>query len=155
MEGRTVAYSAVTMSQLMLPNQANPMGNVHGGEIMKIMDMAAGVVATRHAHANTVTARGDAMNFYLPIYVGNLVTVSAHMTFASRRTMEVEVRVIAEDVVSGKKRQALSAYFVMVALDQKNKPKEVPPLIVKTNAEKRRYEEGLKRYEERKSSPQY
>lgn len=123
----------------MLPSQANVAGNVHGGEIMKMMDDAAGVVASRHARSNVVTARVESINFYHAIYVGNLVKVSAHVTFVSKHTMEVQVGVVAEDLATGHCAQALTAYFVMVALDREGRPKEVPPLILRTARERQRF----------------
>ena len=153
MEGRAISYSAVTMAQVMLPSQANAAGNVHGGEIMMMMDNAAGVVASRHARANVVTARVESIDFYQPIYVGNLVTIDAHLTFVSRHTMEVGMEVVAEDLPTGSQAQALTAFFIMVALDEKGRPKEIPPLVVQTDEEKARFEDGLRRYEERKRSP--
>lgn len=150
MEGRTVAQSAVTMAQVMQPSQANVAGNVHGGHIMMMMDNAAGVVASRHARCNVVTARVESINFLKPFYVGSLVTVTAHLSFASQHTMEVEVEVMAEDLATGYQEQALTAYFIMVALDHHDRPKDVPPLILQTDEERRRFEQGQRRYEDRK-----
>lgn len=150
MQGRSVSYSAVTMAQVMLPNQANAAGNVHGGEIMMMMDNAAGVVAARHARSNVVTARVESIDFYQPIYVGNLVTISARLTFVSKHTMEVRMDVVAEDLPTGAQAQALTAYFIMVSLDEKGRPKEVPPLILETDEEGLEFEAGLRRYEDRK-----
>ena len=146
-EGRTVKHSAVTMSELILPHQANPLGNAHGGEIMKLMDTAAGVVALRHAHTAVVTARVDGINFYHPIKVGDLVTVNAFLTFVGSSSMEVEVEVIAEDIISEKTTHALAAYFIMVALNDQGKPAKVPPLIVSSEKEKDLWEKGRRRYE--------
>ncbi|MDP2728417.1 MAG: acyl-CoA thioesterase [Dehalococcoidia bacterium] len=150
MEGRTVSQTAVIMAQVMLPNQANAVGNVHGGEIMMMMDNASGVVATRHTRANVVTARVESIDFYHPIFVGNLVTVSARLTFVSKHTMEVELEVVAEDLAAGNQTHALTAYFVMVALDDHGRPQEVYPLIIQSEEEQRRFDEGRRRYEQRK-----
>ena len=147
MEGRTVEHSAVTMSAVMMPHQANPYGNVHGGETMKLMDTAAGVAALRHSHANVVTARGGGVNFYSPIKVGNFVVIDARLTFVSRSTMEVRVEVFAEEVRQEPKHHALTAYFVMVALDDEGKPTEVPPLILSSSKEKELWEQGKLRYQ--------
>jgi len=146
-EGRTVKHSAVTMSELILPHQANPLGKAHGGEIMKLMDTAAGVVALRHAHTAVVTARVDGINFYHPIKVGDLVTVNAFLTFVGRSSMEVEVEVITEDIISEKTTHALTAYFIMVALNEQGKPAKVPPLIVSSKKQKDLWEKGKRRYE--------
>lgn len=155
LEGRTVAQSAVSMAQVMLSSQANAAGNVHGGEIMMMMDNAAGVVAARHTRSNVVTARVENINFLKPIYIGNLVTISGRLTYVSRHTLEVELEVIAEDLPTGRQVQALTAYFVMVCLDQAGRPKQVPTLILQTDDEQRRFEQGQRRYEERKRSPSY
>jgi len=123
MEGKTVADSALAMSTLMQPNQANPKGNVHGGEIVKMMDNAAGVVAIRHACCNVVTARVDELVFHQPVFVGNLVTCHAFLTFVGRSSMEVIVSVEVEELYSeSPNRCGLTAYFTMVALDTEGKP---------------------------------
>jgi acyl-CoA hydrolase len=146
-ESRTVQHSATTMSQLILPHQANRLGNAHGGEIMKIMDTAAGVAALRHAHTAVVTARVDGINFYHPIKVGDLITVNAFLTFVGHSSMEVEVEVIAEDIIAEKITHALTAYFILVALNEQGKPTKVPPLIVSSEKEKELWERGRRRYE--------
>lgn len=147
MEGRTVEHSKVTMSQVMMPHQANPAGNIHGGEIMKLMDTAAGVTALRHSHANVVLARVEGINFYRPIKVGNFVIIAAYLTFVSRSTMEVRVEVVTEDIRREKKWHALTAYFIMVALDNEGKPTEAPPLILSSKKEQELWEKGQKRYQ--------
>jgi len=146
-EGRTVKHSAVTMAEMIMPHQANRLGNAHGGEIMKIMDTAAGVAALRHAHTAVVTARVDGINFYHPIKVGDLVTVNAFLTFVGHSSMEIEVEVIAEDIIAEKETHALTAYFILVALDEQGKPTKVPPLIVSSEWEKELWEKGKRRYE--------
>ena len=150
LEAKTVAQSAVTMAQVMQPSQANVAGNVHGGHIMMMMDNAAGVVASRHARCNVVTARAESINFLQPIYVGNLVIVTGRLTFVSQHTMEVEVEVVAEDLPTGSQVQSLTAYFIMVALDGQGRPKDVPLLIPQTEEERHRFGQGKRRYEERK-----
>ena len=150
-KGRTVGHSAIEMAQVMLPHQTNPAGFVHGGELMKLMDNAAGVVAARHCRSNVVTAVVEDISFHNPVRVGDLVIVHAMMTFASRSSMEVQVEVETEDLFTGKMLRALTAYFVMVAMDAKGKPLEVPPLIVSTEEEERLFNEALARYEARKA----
>lgn len=147
MEGRTVEHSAIMLAEVMMPGHANPSGNVHGGETMKLMDTAAGVAAVRHSHANVVTARVEGVNFFSPIRVGNLVEVEARLTFVSRSTMEVRVSVVAEDMKREVKRHALTAYFVMVALDDQGKPAEVPPLILVSDKEREMFDQGRQRYQ--------
>src|SRR5512133_1423204 len=97
-EGRSVAETSVTMAQMMQPSHANPAGNVHGGTIMKMIDDAAGVVAIRHARSNIVTASIDRLDFHAPVYVGNLVMLKASANCVGRTSMEVGVRVEAEDL---------------------------------------------------------
>jgi len=147
MEGRDVAHSAITMSQVIWPDMAGRAGFAHGGEIMKLMDGAAGVVAVKHSHRDSVTARVEGINFYLPIRVYDLVTVNACLTFVGRSSMEVLVEVWAENIAMETKVHALTAYFVMVAVDETGKPAEVPPLILTSDREKTLWEKGKKRYQ--------
>ena len=155
MEKKTVSGSALMMSAVMQPNQANPAGNVHGGEIMKMMDTAAGVVAQRHARTNVVTARVDELRFHQPIFVGNLVTCHAYLTFVGRSSMEVAVRVDVEDLYSELPGQcALTGYFTMVALNAGGRPFQVPPLEITSEQEQLLFEEGRQRYEANKAKAQ-
>jgi uncharacterized protein (TIGR00369 family) len=138
MEGKTVKESQLIMSQMMTPQDINPAGNVHGGVIMKLIDTAAGLVANRHTRSNTVTASIDRLDFHHPVYVGDLVTFKASMNYAGTTSMELGVRVEAENVFTGEVRHTASAYLTFVALDREGKPKPVPPLIPETDEEKRR-----------------
>ncbi|PKM85974.1 MAG: acyl-CoA thioesterase [Firmicutes bacterium HGW-Firmicutes-12] len=148
MEEKTISYSSMIMSQVMLPNQANPAGNVHGGEIMKIMDSTAGVVSKKHSRLNTVTARVDELVFHLPIFVGDLLTCKAHLVYVGRSSMEVAVTVEVEDMeIEQEPQKALSAYFTMVGMDKKGTPSPVPPLKLETPEEKAAFEDGRLRYE--------
>lgn len=147
MTSKTVAYSQVVMSSLMLPQNANPEGNVHGGEIMKLMDNAAGVVALKHARSNVVTARVDELLFLNPCRIGNVVTCYAKLTFVGRSSMEISVTVMVEDVTVDKPaKTAITSYFTIVALDQNGKPQEVPSLELVNEEEKRLFKEGKQRY---------
>ncbi|MGI6732628.1 MAG: acyl-CoA thioesterase [Anaerovoracaceae bacterium] len=142
MEKRT----KLIMSQVMLPSQANVAGNVHGGEIMKLMDTAAGAVARKYARCNVVTARVDELQFHRPIFVGALVTLTATVAYVGRTSMEVVVTVDVEDLESDSEPiQALSAYFTMVALDRNGRPRAVKPLVPETEEEKLLYETVKKR----------
>ena len=127
MEGKPVSASRLVLAQMMTPLDANPAGNVHGGNIMKLADSASGVVAIRHSGRNVVTAVVDRFRFYAPVYIGNLVTLYASLNYVGRSSMEVGVRVEAEDLRTGKKTHTNSSYFVMVALDRDGKPTPVPP----------------------------
>lgn len=150
-DNKRIQDSAVVMAIVMLPHQANPAGNVHGGEIMKLMDNAAYVVAHRHARANVVTARVDELTFHHPILVGNLVTCHAHLTFVGTSSMEVAVVVEVEDLYKEfSQKCALSAYFTMVALNAGGHPLKVPVLELTTEEEVIQFGEGKKRYGEHK-----
>lgn len=151
MGGKTVEQSAIIMSAVMQPGQANPAGNVHGGEIMKMMDNAAFVVAQRHARTNVVTARVDQLAFHHPIFVGNWVTCHAHLTFVGNCSMEVAVAVDVEDLYSEDSGVcALTALFTMVALNAGGKPIRVPPLEINTDDERQAFEAGRNRHETNK-----
>jgi acyl-CoA hydrolase/bacterioferritin (cytochrome b1) len=149
-EGRTVRHSALTMAQLMLPAQANSAGFVHGGELMKLMDSAAGVTAGRHSNSYVVTAQVNDIRFLQPVRVGTLVLVNTKITFVGRTSMEIQIDVHTEDLSSGERTKALTAYFTMVAVDGEGRPKPVPPLIVYTEEEEKLFREGQQRYNARK-----
>ena len=155
MEARKVSESVTVVSQLMLPTDANPSGNVHGGTIMKLVDTAGGVVATRHCRCRVVTARIDEMSFLHPVYVGDLVTLRASMNGVGRTSMEVGVRVEAENLRTGEVTHTATANLVYVALDEEDHPVEVPRLIPETDEDRRRMEEARLRREhrERRHSP--
>lgn len=144
---RTVGHSSVIMAQLMLPHQANLAGYVHGGEIMKIMDNAAGVVAARHAHTNVVTVRADNIFFLKPVRVGDVLLVHASLTFVGHSSMDIRVEVETESLAQEKKQKALTANFIYVALDKAGKPTKVPPLLITTEEGERLFTEGRERYE--------
>jgi acyl-CoA hydrolase len=146
---KTVSESKTIISTQMLPSDANPMGNVHGGTILKQVDVAAGVTALRHARMNTVTASIDRMDFYNPVFVGNLLTLKASVNYCGKTSMEVGVRIEAEDLKTGKVTHTGSCYLTYVALDDAGRPTEVPDVIPETREEKNRWEAGRKRREER------
>ena len=147
MVGKLINHSQVIMSNVMLPHQANPSGNVHGGEIMKLIDSAAGVVAQRHARTNVVTARVDELEFLHPIRIGNVVTCYGKLTFVGKSSMEVSVNVTLEDVYRDEPaKTALTAYLTFVSLDEKGKPQQVPSLELANEEERHLFEEGRQRY---------
>jgi acyl-CoA hydrolase len=123
----------------MQPQDANPSGNIHGGVIMKLIDNAAGVVAIRHARSNVVTASID------PVYIGDLVTLTASLNMVGRSSMEIGVRVDSEKMTSGKILHTASAYLTFVALDKNGKSIEVPPLILDSEEEIRRHQNSQMR----------
>ncbi len=149
MEGRRVRDSSVTIAQVMIPQDANPAGNVHGGVIIKLIDTAAGVVASRHARSNVVTASVDRLDFHHPVFIGDLLFFKASLNLVGRTSMEIGVRVEAENVLTGEVRHTASAYLTYVALDGSGRPHEVPPLILETEEETRRNREAKARRETR------
>lgn len=145
MEGKTVSYSRIIMAMQMNPEDANPAGNVHGGVIMKYIDTAAGVVAIRHARKIAVTASIDRLDFHFPVYVGDLLILKASLNLVGRSSMEVGVRVEAENILTGEVRHTASAYLTFVALDKNGKTVEVPPLISETDEDRTRNCEAIQR----------
>ena len=141
MKGKKVSESMVTLSHVVLPQDANPAGNIHGGVIMKLIDNAAGVVAHRHARSNVVTASIERLDFHYPVYVGDLITLTASLNMAGRSSMEIGVRVESENMISGETHHTASAYLTFVALDKDGKSLEVAPLIIESAEEKRRRED--------------
>ena len=135
---KTVAASKTVMSRTMLPSDANPYGNVHGGEVMKLIDAVAGAAATRHARARVVTARIDELSFLAPVYVGHLVTAKASVNHVGKTSMEIGVRVEAEDMLTGNVVHVASAYLVFVATDERGKPVPLPALVAETDDQRRR-----------------
>jgi acyl-CoA hydrolase len=121
---------------------ANSAGNVHGGTVMKLCDEAAGLAAVKHSRCRVVTVAMDRMNFLVPIYIGDLVTFSATVNAAWNTSMEVGVRVDAENPRTGGVRHTNTAYLTMVALDEEGKPTGVPPVSATTPTEQRRMREA-------------
>jgi uncharacterized protein (TIGR00369 family) len=149
MENKHAADSQVVLSQFMQPEHANVMGNVHGGVLMKLIDEAGGLCATRHARRPTVTVAVDSLRFLSPVHVGDLVTFNAHLNYVGRTSMEADVHVEAENILTGQRTHTNDAYLVYVALDDLGKPIEVPRLIVETAEEQRQWELGKQRQADR------
>jgi acyl-CoA hydrolase len=145
LRGKTPSDSQVTTVRLMMPTDANILGNVFGGSIMKYMDEVAAIVAWRHAGRNVVTASIDRMDFYAPVYVGNLLLLKASVNFVGTTSMEIGVRIEAQDPSTRKGTHTGSCYLTYVALDRRRRPTPIPPLIPRTHEEKRRFKEGLAR----------
>lgn len=147
-ETRSTREREVVLAQVMLPADANPFGNVHGGTLMKLADTAGAIAAMRTARRRVVTVMIDAMTFEVPVVVGDLVLLSAAVTWTGRTSMEVEVQIEAEDVVTAERRRASTAYFVYVALDEQGKPADVPPFVPRSDDERRRFAdaEGRRQY---------
>jgi len=133
----------------MLPSDANPAGNVFGGEILKHIDMVAGIVAQRHSQSNAVTVSMDSVTFLKPVFVGNVLTLNARINYVHNSSMEIEVRVEAENIVTGIRTLTGTAFVTFVALDINGKPTHVPKLILKTDEDRTKFEEGKIRMEKR------
>jgi len=145
MQGKTIRESIVVTAQVMNPQDANPAGNVHGGVIMKLIDTTAGVAAIRHARSNAVTASVDRLDFYHPVFVGDFVTLRASVNFVGRTSMEIGVRVESENLRTGERLHTSTAYLTYVSLDAQGRPRELPPLILETETQRRRHGEAMTR----------
>ncbi len=143
--GKTVSESRHETSELMMPHQANNLGHVFGGEMLAMMDKTAAVAALRHCRTTVVTASIDRVDFREPIHVGELVVMKASVNYVGRTSMEVGVRVEAEDLLSGRRRHTNSCYLTFVAVDRSGRPVAVPSLIPETPDEKRRHEAAKRR----------
>jgi acyl-CoA hydrolase len=151
MEGRPVGESASEYSELALPNDANGLGNLLGGKIMHLVDLAGAIAAMRHSRNVVVTASVDHMDFIHPVRIGQWVRLRSSVNRAFRTSMEVGVKVWVEDLIRGAQQHVSSAYLTFVAIDANGRGVEVPQVIPETDDEKRRYEEAGARREYRLS----
>lgn len=142
MEPKPASDSEAVLVKWMGIGDANSAGFVHGGIVMKLCDEVAGIAAIRHCRSRVVTAAMDRMTFILPVNVGELVTCTAKVNAAWRTSMEVGVRVEAENAVTGEVKNTGTAYLTMVAVDEHGEPVEVPPLVVEGPTEERRQREA-------------
>jgi acyl-CoA hydrolase len=149
MEGKPVRESASEYADLALPNDANGLGHVLGGKVMHLVDLAGALAAMRHARRPVVTASIDHMNFLVPVRIGQLIILRSSVNRVFRTSMEVGVRVLVEDLVTGVQQHTSSAYLTFVALDERGKPAALPPVIPETDEERRRYQEAGERREYR------
>ena len=147
--------SELTMSVLMTPDMANFSGNVHGGTILKLLDQVAYACASRYSGSYVVTLSVDKVTFKQPIYVGELVTFLASVNHVGRTSMEVGIRVEAQNIQKRTVRHTNTCYFTMVAVDEQRKPKEVPPLKLDTDWKKCRFEAAEQRKEIRLQEVQH
>jgi len=144
--GKTVSDSRVQISRLTLPEHANPLGQVHGGTIMRMVDEAGAICAMRHARRPCVTVNVDSMTFDSPVRVGELVSCEASVSYVGETSLEVSVNVRAENPLSGDVTHTNTARLVYVALDDRGRPAKVPALHVETDAERRRWEAAAERH---------
>ncbi len=150
MDAKSPRESEAEMTVVMLPSDANPKGNVFGGVILKHIDLIAGVVAKRHSRTNIVTASIDRVNFLKPVFIGNALILYARINYVHRSSMEIEVKVEAEDLEKGVRVVTGTAFVTSVALDENGRPTSVPELLLESEEDKRRFSEGEARMEQRR-----
>ncbi|MFA6467509.1 MAG: acyl-CoA thioesterase [Bacteroidota bacterium] len=146
-EGLKLAPHQAGMTQLVLPNDTNQLGNLLGGQLMHWIDLVAAIAAARHSHHICVTASVDDLNFLHPIKIGEVVTLLASVNRVFRTSMEVGVKVLSENLLTGVVKHANTAYLTFVALDAAGKPMQVPQITCSTEEEQRRYEDAQHRRE--------
>ncbi len=139
------SYRHIVLAQVMLPADANAQGDVHGGTLMKLADTAGAIAAVRHARRRVVTAIADSMTFEYPVKVGDLVLLDAEVSWVGRTSIEVQVSIAAERVVTGERRRTSLAYFVYVALGDDGSPHPIPPLELRTDADRARFAQAEER----------
>ena len=149
MKGKSVRESFSEYSELALPNDANGLGNVLGGKVMHLVDLAAAMAGMRHARRPVVTAALDSMRFLHPVKIGQLIVLRSSVNRVFHTSMEIGVKVETETLMTGRKLHTCSAYLTFVAVDENGKPAAIPPVIPETEEEKRRYREAGERREYR------
>lgn len=149
-EGKPVSVSRSEMTEIVLPAQTNPLGKLLGGQVMHLVDMAAAVAAHRHSNSYVVTASVDYIDFRNPVNLGEIVILKSQVNRVFHTSLEVGVEVYSENALTTEKKHTTSAFVTFVAIDEHTRrPKPIPPLIVKTEEEKRRFREAGKRREVR------
>lgn len=148
---RPVSESQSEMAEVVLPNDANPLGNLLGGRLMHFIDIAGAMAAHRHARSYVVTASMDHLDFLAPVHVGDLLILRSSVNRAFNTSMEVGVKVWVENYISGTRRHISSAFLTFVSVDSRGRRLPVPPVLPETEEEKRRYEDALRRREQRRA----
>lgn len=148
-QAKTPRASTTTIAKIMMPMDANVSGNVFGGTILRLVDEVASIVAFKHARSNVVTASIDRMDFLAPVFIGDLLRLIASINCVHRTSMEIGVRVEAENPLTGQVRHTGTCYLTCVALDREGRPFAVPQLMPETDEEKRRWTEAQVRRETR------
>ncbi len=144
--GKSVSASRSEMTEIVLPAQTNPLGKLLGGQVMHLVDMAAAMAAHRHSNSYVVTASVDYIDFRNSVNLGEIVMLHSHVNRVFHTSMEVGVEVYSENVLTGERKHTTTAYVTFVAIDEHTrKPKLVPPLILKTAEERRRFREAAER----------
>ncbi|MGP8069451.1 MAG: acyl-CoA thioesterase [Candidatus Bathyarchaeia archaeon] len=147
--GKSPSESYVTVTRIMLPMDANPLGNVFGGRILSLIEETAWLAAIKHARCNLVTASIDRMDFLAPAYVGDMLRLEASVNYVHKTSMELGVRIEAENPITGEVRHAGTCFLTYVGLGKDRKPMVLPPLTPETQEEKRRWREGEGRHKDR------
>lgn len=147
---RSVRESQSQMAEVVLPNDANPLGNLLGGRLMHLIDIAGAMAAHRHAHSHVVTASMDHIDFLMPVHIGDLLILKSSVNRAFHTSMEVGVKCWVENYIAGTTRHVASAYLTFVAMDQDGHHHAVPEVIPEGEEEKRRYEDAGRRRDLRK-----
>jgi len=148
-QAKTPSASTTTIAKIMMPMDANVAGNVFGGTILRLIDEVASIVAFKHARSNVVTASIDRVDFLAPVFIGDLLRLIVSINYVHRTSMEIGVRVEAENPLTGQVRHTGTCYLTCVALDRNSRPFAVPPLIPETDEERRRWTEAQMRRETR------
>ncbi|MGA8224751.1 MAG: acyl-CoA thioesterase [Candidatus Acidiferrales bacterium] len=143
--GKPVSASSSEFVEAVLPNDANPLGNMLGGRVMHLIDMAGALAAHRHSNSIVVTASVDYLDFRFPIRVGEWIVLKSSVNRVFKTSMEVGVKVFSENILTGERKHTSSAYVTFVAIDQNREPHPVPPLILETAADRRRFREAGER----------
>jgi acyl-CoA hydrolase len=143
--GKPVSASTSEIVEIVLPNDANLLGNMLGGRVMHLIDIAGALAANRHSNSHVVTASVDYLDFRFPIKVGEWIVLKSSVNRVFHTSMEVGVKVFAENILTGERRHTSTAYVTFVALDINQQPRSVPPLILTTEHERRRYREAGER----------
>ena len=146
MKSKSIKNSHVIMHELVLPNDTNVLGNVHGGRVMCLMDICAAMSAYKHARQPVVTASVDRLDFLAPANKGDILILKSSVNYSHKTSMEIGVRIDAESPFTGEVRHTATAYLTFVAIDDNNKPTEIPKIIPETEDEKRRYERAVNRH---------
>src|SRR5437016_11288759 len=147
---RTVAESQSEMAEVVLPNDANPLGNLLGGRLLHFIDLAGAMAAHRHSRSYVVTASMDHIDFLAPVHVGDLLILRSSVNRAFHTSMEVGVKCWVENYIAGTRRHIASAYLTFVAVDNRGRRLPVPPVVPETEEEKQRFEDAGRRRELRK-----
>ena len=146
---KKVSESRTVMTEMVMPNDTNPTGNLMGGNLLRWMDIASGICAGKHCEAHVVTASVDHVSFQKPIKLGDVITLEASVTRAFRTSVEIHVEVFANDIKGGNPRRCNHAYYTFVGLGDDENPQPVPPVLPLTEIEQQRYDSASKRREMR------